>query len=157
VLWQVFGCFKRPDKHFAQCRNRAAHAGEDDKCVDSDEWLCPTSWMEREPKKGPPPQPEPPPVTYCPTPVAPHGGCFHSRCCSESQKFGCFKRPDRNYAQCRPLASQTSPGGECEDTDGVPQAGHTRTCPHSRNPDLNRLYLSHKKACKSSVHPKDLN
>ena len=57
-----FGCFKRTDKHWAECLPYA-HMGVDaqsGQCVGTAEWLCPHAWLTPPPPATPPPPPEPP-------------------------------------------------------------------------------------------------
>lgn len=116
-----FGCFKKRDIDYAQCRPLYKTAGDtagspagstpvglgegaDDAasavpCQDDDggEWRCP-GWQRCSRK---------------------FENCMSSRCCADSG-FRCFKRPMLHYAQCRPLA-EGSEGGE-----GRGEGGETR-------------------------------
>jgi len=61
---------------------------------------------------SPPPSPPfPPPAPPPPCYSTDYGPCLDSRCCADSTKFGCYKRPTLQYAQCRPLVAR------CQDTD----------------------------------------
>ena len=42
--------------------------------------------------------------------------CFVSKCCSSPHAFGCFKKPDKQFALCKPLSSQDNVNNECVDT-----------------------------------------
>jgi hypothetical protein len=106
-----YGCFKRPDRNYAQCRSLASQADEDGTCTDTAEWLCPASWMNKVPKDAPPAS------DICTAPTDPHGGCYRSHCCRQPETYGCFKRPDRAYAQCRPYEPQLGADGACTDSD----------------------------------------
>ena len=77
-----FGCYKRPDKEFAQCLRRRPD------CKDDNEWLCP-GWEQK-----------------CAQSFA---DCRQSLCCQQVG-FGCMRRPHLYYAQCRPLPSQCNDG-----------------------------------------------
>lgn len=79
-----FGCYKREGVQFAMCKP-VPETG----CADQDGWQCP-GWENCDGK---------------------YEACTASKCCSDPN-FGCFKRPTRSYAQCRPK----SPDGACTDT-----------------------------------------
>ena len=60
----------------------------------------------RPPFPSPPPSPPfPPPSPPPPCPTQSYGNCLTSHCCVDSSKYGCYKRPTKQYAQCRPLVS----------------------------------------------------
>lgn len=57
-----------------------------------------------------PANPSPPPLPPFPPPSPPppcftanYAPCFDSHCCENLHKFGCYKRPTLQFAQCRPL------------------------------------------------------
>lgn len=79
-----FGCKRKMGKHFAQCRPMPQGA-----CQEEDGWECP-GWE------------------LCTEKYQP---CLSSKCCKD-QGFGCFRRAEAEYAQCRPLPAQ----GMCADT-----------------------------------------
>jgi hypothetical protein len=51
----------------------------------------------------PPSPPYPPPSPPPPCFTAAYGACLDTHCCENPQRFGCYKRPTLQYAQCRPL------------------------------------------------------
>lgn len=110
-----FGCFKRPDKQFAQCRPHKLHMDENGVCHDSNYWLCPASWMGYGPGTREATISRPP--TSCSDPSKPFQECTLNNCCMDGDNFGCFKRPEHHYAQCRPHAYHLGKTGECEDTE----------------------------------------
>ena len=73
-----FDCYKRAGKKFAQCRP-VDPAGW---CVDNDDWFCPGS---------------PRASDEC---SQKYDACLESKCCADPG-FGCYKRPNNEYAQCR--------------------------------------------------------
>ena len=134
----AFGCFKRAEFEFAQCRPRS-HMEVGGVCVDTDDWLCPETWL----VPPPPPPPSPPPPSSSAVVVATGAGhsatndgggtaagscasgtqpsahfaaCLESRCCADPRAFGCFKRAEFEFAQCRPIARQAV-GGVCTDSE----------------------------------------
>lgn len=121
-----FGCFKRSDRAYAQCRPMAAHRDSAGNCADSDSWLCPTSWLPPDPKPSPSPPPRPPslpsPEGCLPgtQPAAQFAACFSSRCCEgqvgRNGGFGCFRKPGKSFAQCRPMALHRDHSGTCKDS-----------------------------------------
>ena len=55
-----------------------------------------------------PPRPRPPPPSPSPSPPPPtcfeaHGACFQWPRCCKTEEWGCFRRKDLQYAQCREL------------------------------------------------------
>ena len=84
-----FACFKRPFADYAQCRPQAAE--EAAACEDDASWLCPGHWE------------------HC---GRQHGECSASRCCDDAD-FGCFRRVNSAYAECRPR----QPRGCADDDD----------------------------------------
>ena len=113
----TFGCFHKRHKSFAQCMplSHQTPAGSI-RCVDNDEWLCPSSWI----TEPPPPPPSPPPfharcaVGHGP---APHfGSCLDSHCCADPRSFACFHKTTKHFAQCLPLSHMMQPDGTCHDT-----------------------------------------
>ena len=79
-----FGCYKKPGKQYAQCRPKPDHGS----CVDTVDWQCP-GWEDCSENMH---------------------DCSHSKCCKDPN-FGCFKRPTKQFAQCRPLKD------DCVDTE----------------------------------------
>ena len=76
---RAFGCFHRPNKHFAQCLPLSHMHQADGTCTDSEEWLCPSTWLSPPP---PPAAPSPPPVIAgCvgTEPSEPYAACYESR------------------------------------------------------------------------------
>lgn len=59
-------------------------------CQQEDGWLCP-GWQDCTER---------------------YGTCLESKCCKDNG-FGCFRRPQADYAQCKPLPT----GGMCTDTN----------------------------------------
>ena len=117
----AFGCFKKRSKHFAQCMP-FSHFLRDDasgRCADNDEWLCPESWLIEPPPPPPSPPPPPPPFeAECSgAPRSKHfDSCLETMCCEDPHAFGCFKRAEFEFAQCRPIARQAV-GGVCTDSE----------------------------------------
>ena len=72
-----FACFKRPFADYAQCRPQRPEEAE--ACEDDAIWLCPGHWE------------------HCGTQF---GECSASRCCDDAD-FGCFRRANSAYAECR--------------------------------------------------------
>ena len=79
-----FGCKKRQSRQYAQCRPMPAQG-----CVYEAGWECP-GWEN------------------C---AEEYGECLDSKCCKDPT-FGCYRRPERSFAQCKPLPTV----GECTDT-----------------------------------------
>jgi len=79
-----FGCMKKVGKHYAQCRL----LGSGGSCPHDDGWMCPgwQSCTER------------------------NGNCLQTKCCKDDG-YGCFRRPDRDFAMCRPLSTTST----CQD------------------------------------------
>jgi len=69
-----YACFKKPHTQYAQCRPLGAREA----CEDTDEWRCP-GWAD------------------CPED---YESCYDAKCCKGHQ-VGCFKRANRQFAQCR--------------------------------------------------------
>ena len=122
-------CRRRIGARFAMCRP----LGDDGLCVPDADWGCTPSPPPSPPLPPPPPAPppHPPPQPYSPpSPPAPiicvdnFADCFKERvaftsadglpgftdeleCCKPAmpgnRPFGCFQRPGKTYAQCRPL------------------------------------------------------
>ena len=120
-----FGCFRRPDRPgIAQCLP-LSHQTVNGSCVDSDQWLCPETWLQPPPPPLPPsPTPSTPPPSLPPMPpeVEPYhrchgnptehyGSCMESRCCQDPKFYGCFHKRHKAFAQCLPLQSQIPEGG----------------------------------------------
>lgn len=79
-----YGCYKRPGRDYAQCRPLPDHGVT---CSDSNEWECPGWWD-------------------C---ASNYEGCLDTKCC-KSSNFACSKKPEGQYAQCRPKVDN------CHDT-----------------------------------------
>jgi hypothetical protein len=96
-----WGCFHRTHKQFAQClpfahMNMTADGG----CMDTDEWLCPQTWI----VPPPPPAPRPPPKTAegCVSGTTPSA---HFSACTHSRKLPPTNRPESNSTCTRRSAS----------------------------------------------------
>ena len=135
-----FVCRQRLGAKFAMCRPAEA----DGSCVPDSDWGCAPSPPPMPPMPPPPPSPppSPPPGPGLP-PKAPapeictenFGNCFKYQrfngerdklnCCAPgmpgNRPFGCFQRPGKTFAQCRPL------GPDCVSDD-------TWQCPESPPP-----------------------
>ena len=79
-----FGCMRKVGKHFAQCRPMPGGV-----CQESADWDCP-GW-ERCTEK--------------------YATCTETKCCKDAG-FACFRKPQADYAQCRPIDSHSA----CSDT-----------------------------------------
>ena len=79
-----FGCKKKLHRQYAQCRPMPAQG-----CVYEAEWECP-GW-ER-----------------C---AENYGACLDSKCCKDPN-YGCYRRTERSFAQCKPLPTT----GDCIDS-----------------------------------------
>lgn len=115
-----YGCFHKRHKAWAACMPLAAHtpAGQI-RCVDNDEWLCPSSWLQESPPPSPSPPPPPPFHARCAhgtSPSAHYASCLESHCCADSHGYACFKRPNKHFAQCLPLSHMLQADGSCVDT-----------------------------------------
>ena len=105
-----FGCFRRVDREWAQCLPLSHQKDAHGACVDTDEWLCPRTWLHPPPPPAPPPpapRPSPPPARFdharCYAAPSEHfASCWASRCCVDARGFGCFKRPGKQFALCLP-------------------------------------------------------
>ena len=129
-----FGCYRRRDKRYAQCRPLPLMSkGVRQRCADDGAWLCP-GWSDPPPAPPSAPAPAPPPRAPSPSPlptlpppplVAMYKNCW-DRIRSEpvgcespvlvgedAFNFACYKRKGRQYAQCRPLPSD----GPCVSDD----------------------------------------
>ena len=114
----AFGCFRKRNKLWAACMpiSHQTPAGAI-RCVDNDEWLCPSSWLHEPP---PPPPPPPPFHARCArgaSPSAHFSSCLDSHCCADPKAYACFKRRGKHFAQCLPLAHMLPADGVCVDTD----------------------------------------
>ena len=68
---ELFGCFKREDKQWAECLPYS-HMGMDaatGSCVGTSGWLCPNQWLVPSPPALPPPAPPPPAPPVAPSVV----------------------------------------------------------------------------------------
>eukprot|EP00966_Prymnesium_polylepis_P036417 844916-Prymnesium_polylepis.1 len=120
------GCFRKPGKVYAMCRPmRSAPADENGACVDTEDWLCPSSWRVLPPPSLPPARPPPPPAAPSPppSPAPPPCASHYERCwaygepvlcCVDAGLFGCQRRRGKKFAMCKP-----TPGGieACVDSD----------------------------------------
>jgi len=79
-----YGCYKKMHRKYAQCRPLPPQG-----CADVPGWECP-GWE------------------LC---SDNHQPCIDSKCCKDPS-YGCFRRPNNHYAQCRPLLD-----GVCTDTE----------------------------------------
>ena len=129
-----FGCFRRPDRNIAQCLP-LSHQTTNGSCVDTAEWLCPQTWLQPPPPPLPPSPPSPPPPTAPPglppmppesepwhrchgTPSDHYANCMESKCCKDARRYGCFRKRNKMWAACMPLAHQTPAGQpKCVDND----------------------------------------
>ena len=98
-MHEGFGCFqKAAHPKYAQCRpleeleTSTTASSKQFTCKDSNEWTCP-GWE------------------LC---AGDFQGCFQERCCRDGS-FGCSRRPDMKYAQCRPKPRATEK--PCADSD----------------------------------------
>jgi len=110
----VYGCFKRVDRNFAQCRPKYGWFNHTERlqgvCRDDKNWLCPETWLTDAKPDRPAPQ-ERASLPSSNTVVrstfwnyectGDYQDCTHSECCADPS-FGCYKRSGRHFAMCRP-------------------------------------------------------
>ena len=116
-----YGCFRKRNKVWAACLPLEQQIPEGGiRCVDNDEWLCPSTWLVESPPPPPPPPSPPPFRARCSrgeAPAAHFASCMDTHCCADPRAFGCFKKVGKSFAQCLPLHQMLRPDGSCIDNE----------------------------------------
>ena len=126
-------------------RDASGNCADSDAWLCPTSWIPPDPTPPSPPLPPPPspPPPPPPPRAMLPPPSPLHTGaststlpaascvpgtspadqfspCFNSRCCKgavdSNRGFGCFKKPGRQFALCRPIAMHRDASGRCADS-----------------------------------------
>ena len=138
-----FSCFKRPHVKYAQCRKMAKG-----NCEDTDEWRCP-GWADCPQDYESccmPPTPLPQAGTrHCMLSLLSdvrRGGTDDAKCC-KGHDVGCFKRPTRQFAQCRHFHGEKT---DCQSNDDWLCPGEWEHC----SPTMGKCLQS--RCCDHSDH-----